>query len=264
MSKKLSCGDCVKRGTMECPNSAECYALADKPHYAERLKRTTAFYGVEWLILQEQTDWRGKVKNVFRRFWWKICRRYNAKQLEYICNLHPNYKGGLTSDQAATLNAVAEYVQADRFVTKNRRVVYTLPGIEQVTLWQLIETRRAETATEKVTKWCTPVEGQPAEYSPDNIYHLLSTMKYIKEQIGAADALEKQLFPQGAGGPDTEADELKEAKNILTLVQATAEAFNCSFAEAKKVNYLDAILALAKRHEDIEKEKAEIKKHFNK
>ena len=48
------------------------------------------------------------------------------------------------------------------------------------------------------------------------------------------------------------------------MVQATAEAFNSSFAEAKKVNYLDAILALAKRHEDIEKEKAEIKKHFNK
>lgn len=222
------------------------------------------FYGLEWLILQERTNWKGKVKNVFRRVYYALCRYNNGKQLEYICNLHPCYEGGLTSEQSKLLEKVSEYVQADRFVTKNRRVMYALPSIEQVTLWQLIETRRAETAMEKVTKWCTPVEDQPAEYSPDNIYHLLSTMKYIKEQIEAADALEKRLFPQGAGGPDTEADELKEAKNILTLVQATAELFNCSFEEAKRINYLDAILALSKRHEEVEKEKAEMKKHFNK
>jgi hypothetical protein len=162
------------------------------------------------------------------------------------------------------LEKVSEYVQASRFVTKNRRVVYALPSIEKVTLWQLIETRRAETATEKVTKWCTPVEGQTAEYSPDNIYHLLTAMKYIREQIKTADDLERTLFPQGAGGPDAEPDTLKEAKNILTLVQATAELFNCSFEEAKRINYLDAILALSKRHEEVEKEKAEMKKHFNK
>lgn len=223
------------------------------------------FKGLEDIVLMSCPNTvKGRVKSALMRIYYALCRYNNAKQLEFICNLHPCYKGRLTSEQNKLLEKVSEYVQADRFVTKNRRVMYALPGIEQVTLWQLIETRRAETATEKVTKWCTPVEGQPAEYSPDNIYHLLSTMKYIKEQIEAADALEKRLFPQGAGGPDTGADELKEAKNILTLVQATAEAFNCSFAEAKRVNYLDAILALAKRHEDIEKEKAEIKKHFNK
>ena len=146
----------------------------------------TAFYGVEWLILNERTDWRGKVKNVFRRLWWKICRRYNAKQLEFICNLHPNYKGALTSDQAATLNAVAEYVKGDPFIVKNRNLVYRIPRIEDVTLWQVIEARRSETASEKVTKWCTPIEHEPSEYAPDNVYHLLCATKYIKEQIEIA------------------------------------------------------------------------------
>ena len=122
----------------------------------------TAFYGVEWLILQAPTGWRGKIKNVFRRLWWKICGYYNRKQLEYICNLHPNYKGGLTSDQAATLNAVAEYAKADPFIIKDRKLVYRIPRIEDVTLWQVIEARRSETATEKVTKWCTPKEHKPA------------------------------------------------------------------------------------------------------
>lgn len=223
------------------------------------------FKGLEDIVLMSCPNTvRGRMKRALMRIYYALCRYNNAKQLEFICNLHPCYEGRLTSEQSKLLEKVSEYVQADRFITKNRRVVYALPSIEKVTLWQLIETRRAETATEKVTKWCTPVEGQTAEYSPDNVYHLLTAMKYIREQIKAADDLERTLFPQGAGGPDTEADELKEAKNILTLVQATAELFNCSFEEAKRINYLDAILALSKRHEEVEKEKAEMKKHFNK
>lgn len=221
----------------------------------------TAFYGVEWLMLQAPTGWRGKVKNVFRRLWWKICGYYNRKQLEYICNLHPNYKGGLTSDQAATLNAVAEYAKADPFIIKDRKLVYRIPRIEDVTLWQVIEARRSETATEKVTKWCTPIEHKPAEYAPDNVYHLLCATKYIKEQIETADGLEKRLFPFDAGSTP-EDDPIKEAKNVLTLVQATAELFACSFEDAKRINYLDAMLALSKRHEENEKQKAEMKKHY--
>lgn len=223
------------------------------------------FKGLEDIVLMSCPNTvKGHMKRALMRIYYALCRYNNAKQLEFICNLHPCYKGRLTSEQSKLLEKVSEYVQASRFVTKNRRVVYALPSIEKVTLWQLIETRRAETATEKVTKWCTPVEGQTAEYSPDNIYHLLTAMKYIREQIKTADDLERTLFPQGAGGPDAEPDTLKEAKNILTLVQATAELFNCSFEEAKRINYLDAILALSKRHEEVEKEKAEMKKHFNK
>lgn len=149
------------------------------------------FKGLEDIVLMSCPNTvKGRMKRALMRIYYALCRYNNAKQLEFICNLHPCYEGRLTSEQSKLLEKVSEYVQADRFVTKNRRVVYALPSIERVTLWQLIETRRAETATEKVTKWCTPVEDQPAEYSPDNIYHLLSTMKYVKEQIEAADALE--------------------------------------------------------------------------
>lgn len=222
------------------------------------------FKGVEDLILSEPTGWRGKVKNFFRRLWWKACRRYNAKQLEFICNLHPSYEGGLTSDQAATLNAVAEYVKPDPFIVKNRKLIYRIPRIEDVTLWQVIEARRSDTATDKVTKWCTPIEHQPAEYAPDNVYHLLCATKYIKEQIEIADGLERRLFPFSAGDSDGSDDPIKEAKNVLTLVQATAELFACSFEEAKRINYLDAMLAISKRHEENEKQKAEMKKQYNK
>ena len=222
----------------------------------------TAFYGVEWLILQAPTGWKGKIKNVFRRLWWKACRYYNSRQLKYICNLHPNYKGGLTSDQSAILNAVAGYAKADPFIMKNKKLVYRIPRIEDVTLWQVIEARRSETATEKVTKWCTPLEHKPAEYAPDNVYHLLCATKYIKEQIEIADGLEKRLFPFSTSDGEGVDDPIKEAKNVLTLVQATAELFACSFEDAKRINYMDAMLAISKRYEENEKQKAEMKKHY--
>lgn len=223
------------------------------------------FKGLEDIVLMSCPNTvKGRMKRALMRIYYALCRYNNAKQLEFICNLHPCYEGGLTSDQSKLLDKLSGYVKASPFITKKLKTVYVIPSVEKVTLWQLIETRRAETATEKVTKWCTPVEGQTAEYSPDNVYHLLTAMKYIREQIKTADDLERTLFPQGEGGPDAEPDTLKEAKNILTLVQATAELFNCSFEEAKRINYLDAILALSKRHEEVEKEKAEMKKHFNK
>lgn len=223
------------------------------------------FKSIEDLILLEgKKTWRGRIKNVFRRMWYALCRRNNAAQLKFTCNLHPGYKGALTSDQAAALNAVAEYVQASPLVTFKGKLAYRIPALEHVTLWQVIETRRAETATEIVTKWCTPLEGQPAEYAPDNIYHLLSTSKYVKTQLEMADKLEQRLFPFAAQDATPEEDEIKIAKNVLTLLQATAELFNCTVQEAKRENYLDAVLAISKRHEENEKQKAEMKKHYNK
>ena len=67
-------------------------------------------------------------------------------------------------------------------------------------------------------------------------------------------------IPDAGGAPED--DPIKEAKNVLTLVQATAELFKCTFEEAKRINYLDAMLALSKRHEENEKQKAEMKKHY--
>lgn len=67
--------------------------------------------GVEDLILQAPTGWKGKVKNVFRGLRWKICGYYNRKQLEYICNLHPNYKGGLTSTKQRHLTRWRGYAK---------------------------------------------------------------------------------------------------------------------------------------------------------
>ncbi|WAX17467.1 hypothetical protein PM116P2_00048 [Parabacteroides phage PM116P2] len=73
-----------------------------------------------------------------------------------------------------------------------------------------------------------------------------------------ADQLERYLF-QSNGGVSDEDDQIKQAKNLLSIVQLTAELFHCSFEEAKQMNYSDAILAISKRNEEIEKEKQQLK-----
>lgn len=59
-------------------------------------------------------------------------------------------------------------------------------------------------------------------------------------------------------------ENIKQAKNLLGLVQVTAELFHCSFDEAKQINYSGAMLAIAKRNDEIEKEKRELKKQQSK
>ncbi|MFT0262956.1 hypothetical protein [Bacteroides faecis] len=43
------------------------------------------------------------------------------------------------------------------------------------------------------------------------------------------------------------------------MVQITSELFNCSFEDAKKINYSDVILAISKRHDEVEKQKSKTK-----
>ena len=77
------------------------------------------------------------------------------------------------------------------------------------------------------------------------------------------DGLEKivlhNLMPGGESAL-TGDETIKQAKNLLGLVQITAELFHCSFEDAKQINYSDAMLAIAKRNDEIEKEKREMKK----
>lgn len=226
------------------------------------------FKGVEDIILsQRPKGLKNRVKWFFTKpvlkVYYAFCRMWNAWNMRFLCNLHPQYRGRLTREQETQLNAIAQYCKSDRFVKKGGKLLYTVPALEDVTIWQVIETRRSEQATEIVANWCTRPEGgnKEAEYAPDNIYHLLTTAKYVKEQIEYADALERRLFPKAGGEPEND-DQIAEAKNVLTMVQATAELFNCSFEQAKAVNYLDAMLALSKRNEEVEKERQKLKRSF--
>ena len=76
-------------------------------------------------------------------------------------------------------------------------------------------------------------------------------------QMIEARRAEAALLPRGGGKADT--SPIAEAKNILGMVQMTAELMSCSFEEAKKINYSDAILAISRRHDEVERMKTKTK-----
>ena len=190
--------------------------------------------------------------NIFKKWYLKQVARHNVQVLKRIINLPPDTVVELTRDENALLSKVIKSVEASQFITRNGRIVYTLPSMETVTLWNLLEARRAETATDSIEAWTGD------QYSPDTVLDAVKASKYINEQLETADQLERYLFQSNGGASDTD-DQIKQAKNLLSIVQLTAELFHCSFEEAKRMNYSDAILAISKRNEEIEKEKQQLK-----
>ena len=190
--------------------------------------------------------------NIFKKWYLKQVARHNVRVLHKIINLPPDSVIEITRDESALLDKVVNMVQGSQYITRRGRITYTLPNMETVTLWNVLEARRAETATARIEAWTGD------KYSPDTVLDAIKASKYITEQLEVADRFEEYLF-QGKGGADDSDDEIKQAKNLLSIVQLTAELFHCSFEDAKQMNYSDAILAISKRNEEIEKEKQQIK-----
>ena len=184
---------------------------------------------------------------------WAIKRtvvHVNLATLKKLANLHPESTETISQEESVLLEKFAELIQPSRFVTRNGKIKYVAPTLEDITLWQMIEARRAETTQERIIGWC-------GNYAPSTITDMLKLSKYISTQMELADQLEEQLLP--LQGVTHEENPIRIAKNILGVVQITAELFHCSFEEAKKVNYTDAVLAISKRHEEIERQKSKIK-----
>lgn len=192
--------------------------------------------------------------------WFKIqmakrAAAYNKVVLHKVINLPPDAIVELTKDENDLLSKLVKSVQPSQFITRKGRITYTLPSLEDVTLWDMLETRRADTATSSIEAWTG------GRYSPDTVLDAIKASKYISEQVENANKLESYLFQTMRGGQDAdEDDQIKQAKNLLGIVQLTSELFKCTFAEAKQINYSDAILAISKRNEEIEKEKEQLRK----
>lgn len=179
----------------------------------------------------------------------------NLLILKRIANLRADARLPMTQDEQRLLTALVEKLEPSNLITRNGKIVYRAPALEDVTLWDMLETRRADGSVERIHAWTG------GKYSPDTVTDCIKLDKYILERLKDADGLEEMIFnqPKGMEESESESDPIREAKALLGLVQVTSELFQCSFDEAKKVNYTDAMLAMSKRMEEIEKEKAKIK-----
>lgn len=181
----------------------------------------------------------------------------NNAALLRLANLAPDATADLTKEETDLLTKMVDLCTPSRLITRNGSTVYIAPTLEEVTIWNLLETRRATDSIERIEAWTG------GKYSPDTIYDAIRLDKYIVDRLKDADSLEAAIFrtPQVAGAE--EADPIKEAKNLLGIIQLVAELFNTSFENAKLLNYSDAMLAIAKKHEEVEREKNEIRRRNN-
>lgn len=201
--------------------------------------------------------WMFHVKPLFRPFekaynWLvrRVCRKQRLLALRMISNLKPDEMRGLSEDDAELLRTMSEYLLPSRWITRNGNIVYSCPLLEDVTLWQMIESRMAETAMERIKGWT-------GGYVPETIADMVKLTKFIAGEMERADQFERMLLP-GGGGP-TESDPISEAKSVLGMVQLAAELMHCTFEEAKLINYSDVILAISARHEEVERQKSKTK-----
>lgn len=185
----------------------------------------------------------------------------NRAVLLRIANLPPTGIVTLTDDEEKLLNLMVKLILPSQVATRNGKAVYRMKSIDEMGLWAVLEARRAGDAVARIEAWT----GK--EYTPKTVIDAAKLDKFIAEQLDYADKLEQVLFQQmtnSAGNTFTGDEEIRKAKNLMGLIQITAELFHCSFEEAKKMNFTDAILAIAKRHDEVEKEKRDAKKRQNK
>lgn len=180
----------------------------------------------------------------------RISRKQRLLALRTLANLPPDAAIGLSEDDAQLLRVMSNLLLPSRWITRNGRIDFTCPSLEDITLWQMLETRRAETALERISGWT-------GGYAPETVADMIKLTKYIAEEVEKADQFERMLLPGGSGS--VESNPISEAKSILGMVQLASELMHCTFEEAKLINYSDVILAISARHEEVERQKSKIK-----
>lgn len=180
----------------------------------------------------------------------RISRKQRLLALRTLANLPPDAAMDLSEDDAQLLRVMSNLLLPSRWITRNGRIDFTCPSLEDVTLWQMIETRQAETALERINGWT-------GGYAPETVADMIKLTKYIAEEVEKADQFERMLLPGGSGS--VESNPISEAKSILGMVQLASELMHCTFEEAKLINYSDVILAISARHEEVERQKSKIK-----
>lgn len=180
----------------------------------------------------------------------RISRKQRLMAMRAIANLRPDEMRELSEDDAELLRTMSEYLLPSQWITRNGRIRYTCPLLEDITLWQMIEARMAETAVDRIKGWT-------GGYVPETITDMVKMSKFIAGEIDRADQFERVLLP--AGGEKVESNPIAEAKSVLGMIQLAAELMHCTFEEAKLINYSDVILAISARHEEVERQKSKIK-----
>ena len=93
----------------------------------------------------------------------KFSMLYNRKLLLRIANMPADGTVALTKDEEKLLTKMVKYIQPSQVVTRNGKAVFRFKSIEEIGLWDILETRRAETPIGRIEAWTN------FNYSPTTI-----------------------------------------------------------------------------------------------
>ena len=74
----------------------------------------------------------------------RISRKQRLLALRTLANLPPDAAMDLSEDDAQLLRVMSNLLLPSRWITRNGRIDFTCPSLEDITLWQMIETRQVE------------------------------------------------------------------------------------------------------------------------
>ena len=150
----------------------------------------------------------------FRKYLLKFNMLRNRAVLLHIANLPPSGNVMMTGDEEKLLSLMVKLVKPSQVVTRNGKAVYRLKSLDEMGLWAVLETRRAEDVIGRIEAWTSE------EYTPKTVIDAAKLDKFITEQLDYADKLEQVLFQQMSnsdGNTFTGDEEIRKAKNNGTV-----------------------------------------------
>ena len=96
------------------------------------------------------------MKKFILKWIYRITAINNRKVLLRVANLPANGTVRITKDEEKLLKDMIKYCRPSQVATRNGKAVYRLRDVEGITLWSMLETRRAEDANGRIKAWTVP------------------------------------------------------------------------------------------------------------
>ena len=93
------------------------------------------------------------MKKFILKWIYRITAINNRKVLLRVANLPANGTVRITKDEEKLLKDMIKYCRPSQVATRKGKAVYRLRDVEGITLWSMLETRRAEDANGRIKAW---------------------------------------------------------------------------------------------------------------
>lgn len=171
------------------------------------------------------------------------CRWYQFRKLCWLSVekiINADVDGKFTQFEIDVIGQLIEHIQPDANIERKGKVIYTLPSLKEVTIFQVQKCR--ELMNKGLDSWLSVwLDGTSIKLT--KIGDVIKAKKYIRQQLDIAYRTEQHLFG-GGGESDSEEDALSVPIATINLIKIIADFKGIDFDTACKEKYENALLIL--------------------